>query len=91
MGGVRLYRGQYHPLVRPALLASLFGYHWVACRSPSTLVATGTCRTSHSGSLQRELGTVRDGGLYDLYIGVMALEFAPALFERLGWRCRYSV
>ena len=39
-------RGQYHPLVRPALLASLFGTHWVVCRSLSTWVATGTCRTS---------------------------------------------
>ena len=39
-------RGQYHPLVRPALLASLFVTHWVACRSLSTWLATGTCRTS---------------------------------------------
>lgn len=39
-------RGQYHPLVRPALLASLFGYSLGACRSLSTWVATGTCRTS---------------------------------------------
>ncbi len=77
--------------MRPALLASLFGYSLVVCRSLSTWVATGTCRTSTSGSLQRELGTVRDGGLYDHLIGVMALEFAPALFERLGWKVRYSV
>lgn len=59
-------RGQYHPLVRPALLASLFGY------SPGGLVdhyRRGSLLEPavllHSGSLQRELGTVRDGGLYD--------------------------
>ncbi len=91
MGGIVFNRGQYHPLVRPALLASLLVTHWVACRSLSTWVATGTCVLLHSGSLQRELGTVRDGGLMTIYIGVMALEFAPALFERRAGRCRYSV
>ncbi len=38
-------KGRYHPLVRPALLASLFGYSSVDCRLPSTLGVTGTCRT----------------------------------------------
>mgnify|MGYP002602394557 CR=1 FL=1 len=38
-------RGQYHPLVRPALRVCSVT-PWVACRLPSTLVATGTCRTS---------------------------------------------
>lgn len=39
-------RGQYHPLVRPALLASLLVTRWAACQSLSTSVVTGTCRTS---------------------------------------------
>jgi Ni/Fe-hydrogenase subunit HybB-like protein len=39
-------RGEYHPLVRPALLASLFGYSLGGCPLLSMSAVTGTCRIS---------------------------------------------
>ncbi|MDU3049423.1 MAG: Ni/Fe-hydrogenase cytochrome b subunit [Escherichia coli] len=64
-------RGQYHPLVRPALLAGRYWnlpYFYIPghFNVNSVLFETAVCMT--------------------IYIGVMALEFAPALFERLGWK-----
>ncbi len=80
-------RGRYHPLVRPALLASLLVTHWVALSITINIrSATGTCRTSTFGSLQRESVLFETAVCMTIYIGVMALEFAPALFERLGWK-----
>jgi hypothetical protein len=49
-------RGEYHPLVRPALLASLFGYTLAAAGSYSTWAAGGTCGTcSGPGSIQSRI------------------------------------
>lgn len=39
-------RGQYHPLVRPHCWQACLVTRWAACRSLSTSVVTGTCRTS---------------------------------------------
>ncbi len=64
--------------------------HWAACRSLSTWVATGTCRTSTSGSLQRD-GTVQDGGLYDhLYRRDGTWSLLRHCLNVWGGRCRYS-
>ena len=39
-------RGQYHPLCVRRCWRACLVTHWGACRSLSTWVATGTCRTS---------------------------------------------
>ncbi|MDO8933219.1 MAG: Ni/Fe-hydrogenase cytochrome b subunit [Rhodocyclaceae bacterium] len=78
-------RGEYHPLVRPALLASLFGY---------TLAGVGvifdlgrwwnfwhifTPGYANPSSVMFEVAVC-----ISLYIVVMWLEFSPAFFEQLG-------
>ena len=63
--GLHLQPGQYHPLIRPALLASLFGYTLAGIgASSSTSVAGGTSGTSSGLVLEPELGDVRGGGLH---------------------------
>ncbi len=78
-------KGDYHPLVRPALLASLFGY---------TLAGVGvifdlgrywnfwhilTPGYASPNSVMFEVAAC-----ISLYIVVMWLEFSPALFEKFG-------
>ena len=82
-----LNKGEYHPLVRPALLASLLGYtlasvslffdigrYWNGWRIFSPWDANIT-------STIFELGTCMTA-----YIGVMFIEFSPALMERFGMK-----
>lgn len=80
-------RGEYHPLVRPALLASLFGY---------TLAGVGVIfdlgrwwnfwhifwpAYSNPNSVMFEVAVC-----ISCYIVVMWLEFSPAFFEQLGMK-----
>lgn len=78
-------RGEYHPLVRPALLASLFGY---------TLAGAGVMfdlgrwwnvwnmfwpTSINPNSVMFEVAVC-----ISLYIVVMWIEFSPVVFEKLG-------
>ena len=81
-------RGQYHPLVRPALLASLFGY---SLGGLSITIDVGRYWNlpyfyipGHFNVNSVLFETAVCMG--DRPIGVMALEFAPAPFCRLGWK-----
>jgi Ni/Fe-hydrogenase subunit HybB-like protein len=80
-----LNKGEYHPMVRPALVASLFGY---------TLAGVGVLFDlgrywnfwhifwpgySNPDSVMFEVATC-----ISLYIVVMWIEFAPAAFEKWG-------
>lgn len=79
-------RGQYHPLVRPALLASLFGY---SLGGLSITIDVGRYWNLPyfyiPGHFNVNSVLFETAVCMTIYIGVMALEFAPALFERLGW------
>ena len=83
--GPHLQQGQYHPLIRPALLASLFGY---------TLAGVGVIfdlgrwwnfwhifwpSYSNPNSVMFEVAVC-----ISAYIVVMWLEFSPAFFEKWG-------
>ncbi len=78
-------RGQYHPLVRPALLASLFGY---SLGGLSITIDVGRYWNLPyfyiPGHFNVNSVLFETAVCMTIYIGVMALEFAPALFERLG-------
>ncbi len=74
---------------RRLLAALVCGYSLGGLSSLSTSVVPEHHRTSTFGSLQRELGTVETAVCMTIYMGV-ALEFAPALFERLE-KCKQSV
>lgn len=78
-------KGEYHPIIRPALVASLFGY---------TLAGVGVLFDlgryfnfwhifwpgySNPNSVMFEVATC-----ISLYIVVMWIEFAPAFFEKYG-------
>ncbi|GAC1370476.1 MAG: hypothetical protein NVSMB36_19740 [Escherichia coli] len=80
-------RGQYHPLVRPALLASLFGY---SLGGLSITIDVGRYWNLPyfyiPGHFNVNSVLFETAVCMTIYIGVMALEFAPALFERLGWK-----
>lgn len=84
MGGICLLTvGQYHLLVRQACLV----IRWVACRSLSTSVVTGTYRISiFWATLNVNAVLFETAVCMTIYIVIMALEFALALFERLGWK-----
>jgi Ni/Fe-hydrogenase subunit HybB-like protein len=78
-------KGQYHPLVRPAILASLLGY---AMGGFGAFFDMGRFWQFYEifmpsnwnfNSVMLEVGLC-----VALYIIVLALEFAPALLERLG-------
>ena len=81
-----LNRGQYHPLVRPALLTALFGYmqaglsvmfdlgrYWNFWR----LFVPGY---AHLDSVLFEVAVC-----VTAYTGVLFIEFTPVVFERFGW------
>lgn len=80
-------RGEYHPLVRPALLASLFGY---SLGGLSITIDVGRYWNLPYFFLPGHFNTAsvlfETAVCMTIYIGVMALEFAPVLFERLGWK-----
>ncbi|WP_413724272.1 Ni/Fe-hydrogenase cytochrome b subunit [Sodalis sp. RH16] len=79
-------RGEYHPLVRPALLASLFGY---ALGGLSITIDLGRYWNLPYILLPGQFNTssvlFETAVCMTVYIGVMTLEFAPATLERLGW------
>ncbi|MBW7983672.1 Ni/Fe-hydrogenase cytochrome b subunit [Enterobacillus tribolii] len=80
-------RGEYHPLVRPALLASLFGY---SLGGLSITIDVGRYWNLPyfyiPGFFNTNSVLFETAVCMTIYIGVMALEFAPALMERFGWK-----
>ena len=78
-------KGEYHPLVRPALLASLFGY---------TLAGAGVIfdlgrwwnvwNMFWPGSINPNSVMFEVAVCITLYIVVMWIEFSPTVFEKLG-------
>lgn len=80
-------KGQYHPLVRPAVLASLLGY---ALGGFGAFFDMGrfwqfyeifTPSNWNFNSVMLEVGLC-----VAIYIIILAIEFAPALLERLGMK-----
>lgn len=80
-------RGEYHPLVRPALLASLFGY---TIGGVSIMMEVGRYWNVPyffiPGYFNTSSVLLETAVCMTLYIFVIALEFAPALLERMGWK-----
>ncbi|MGF1757813.1 Ni/Fe-hydrogenase cytochrome b subunit [Photobacterium sagamiensis] len=80
-------RGEYHPLVRPALLASLFGY---SLGGLSIVMDMGrwwnTPYIYLPGYFNTNSVLFETAACMTVYVLVLAAEFAPALFERLGWK-----
>ena len=80
-------KGEYHPLVRPALLASLFGY---SLAGAGVMFDLGRYWNfwhilwpgyANVNSVMFEVAAC-----ISLYIVVMWLEFSPAIFEKFGMR-----
>ncbi|WP_409310982.1 Ni/Fe-hydrogenase cytochrome b subunit [Pectobacterium sp. B1J-3] len=80
-------RGEYHPLVRPALLASLFGY---SLGGLSITIDVGRYWNLPyfyiPGFFNTSSVLFETAVCMTIYIGVMALEFAPVVCERMGWK-----
>ncbi|MGL5185873.1 MAG: Ni/Fe-hydrogenase cytochrome b subunit, partial [Plesiomonas shigelloides] len=80
-------RGEYHPLVRPALLASLFGY---ALGGLSITIDVGRYWNLPyfyiPGHFNVNSVLFETAACMTVYIGVLVLEFAPAVLERFGWK-----
>lgn len=80
-------RGEYHPLVRPALLASLFGY---SLGGLSITIDVGRYWNLPyfyiPGFFNTSSVLFETAVCMTIYIGVMALEFAPVVLERFGWK-----
>lgn len=80
-------RGEYHPLVRPALLASLFGY---SLGGLSITIDVGRYWNLPyfyiPGFFNTSSVLFETAVCMTIYIGVMVLEFAPAICERFGWQ-----
>ncbi len=77
LGGLRLQSGEYHPLVRPALLASLFGY---SLGGLSITIDVGRYWNLPYFYIPGFFNTsvlFETAVCMTIYIGVMALEFAP--------------
>ncbi len=79
-------RGEYHPLVRPALLGGLFGYTLAGF---AVLIDLGRYWQAYNlvlpwfanpNSVMLEIGLC-----VILYILVLWIEFSPAFLERFGW------
>lgn len=79
-------RGKYHDLVRPALLASLFGY---GLGGLSIAIDLGRYwNMPHffmPGYFNPHSVLFETAVCMTIYIGIMTLELLPALLERLGW------
>ena len=80
-----LNRGEYHPLVRPALLASLFGY---ALGGLSVLIDLGRYWQGYNMFLpwlsQYNSVMLETALCIAAYITVLMIEFSPVFLERLG-------
>lgn len=78
-------KGEYHPLVRPALLASLFGY---SLGGLSITIDVGRYWNLPYFYLPGYFNTssvlFETAVCMTIYIGVMALEFAPVVLEKFG-------
>jgi len=80
-------RGEYHPLVRPALLASLFGY---------TLAGAGVIfdlgRWWNVWNMYWPWSVNLNSVMFEVaicitaYVFVMWIEFSPTFMEKFGWR-----
>lgn len=85
-------KGEYHPLVRPALLASLFGY---ALGGLSIMMDIGRWWNMPyffiPGHFNPNSVLFETAVCMTIYIGVLALEFAPALLEKLGLKIPLSI
>ena len=79
-------RGRYHPLVRPALLASLFGY---TLGGIAVMFDLGRYwnfwHIMWPGLGQPNSAMFEVAVCIAIYIGVMWVEFSPAFLEKLGW------
>jgi len=80
-------KGEYHPLVRPALLASVFGY---TLGGMAVMVDLGrwwnfwhilSPSYANPNSVMFEVAVC-----IALYIHVLWFEFSPTMFERWGWK-----
>jgi Ni/Fe-hydrogenase subunit HybB-like protein len=82
-----LNRGEYHPLARAGLMTSLFGYTLGAL---AVLIDLGRYWQGHNILLPwlwNPNSVLLETALCIFaYIIVLAIEFSPALFERLGFR-----
>lgn len=78
-------RGEYHDLVRPALLASLFGY---SMGGLSIAIDLGRYWNMPNfflpGHFNPNSVLFETAVCMTIYIGIMSLELLPALLERLG-------
>ena len=79
-------RGEYHPLVRPALLASLFGY---SLAGVGVIFDLGRYwnfwHILWPGYASPNSVMFEVAACISLYILVMWLEFSPTFFEKFGW------
>lgn len=82
-----LNRGEYHPLARAGLMTSLFGYTLGAF---AVLIDLGRYWQGHNILLPWLWNTnsvlLETALCIFAYIIVLAIEFSPALFERLGFK-----
>jgi Ni/Fe-hydrogenase subunit HybB-like protein len=78
-------RGEYHPLVRPALLASLFGY---TLGGLSITLDVGRWWNLPyffmPGHVNVNSVLFETAVCMTVYIGVLAIEFSPAVLEKMG-------
>ncbi|WP_413285346.1 Ni/Fe-hydrogenase cytochrome b subunit [Vibrio sp. MA40-2] len=78
-------KGDYHPLVRPALLASLFGY---ALGGLSITIDLGRYFAIPyffvPGQFNINSVLFETAVCMTIYIGVLFIEFAPSIFEKFG-------
>jgi Ni/Fe-hydrogenase subunit HybB-like protein len=80
-----LNKGEYHPLVRPALLASLFGYTLAGLSAAIDLGRYWNFwHVFWPGYAQVNSVMLEVALCVSAYIVVMWIEFAPAIFEKFG-------
>ena len=80
-------RGEYHPMVRPALLASLFGYTLAGMSAAIDLGRYWNFwHVFWPGYAQVNSVMLEVALCVSAYILVMWIEFAPAIFEKFGFR-----
>jgi Ni/Fe-hydrogenase subunit HybB-like protein len=79
-------RGQYHPLIRPALLGGLFGY---TLAGAAVVIDLGRWWQAYNMVLpwyaQPNSVMLEVGLCVMAYVTVLWIEFSPAILERLGW------
>ncbi|GAB3547520.1 Ni/Fe-hydrogenase cytochrome b subunit [Noviherbaspirillum agri] len=80
-------RGEYHPLVRPALLASLFGYSLAGLSAAIDLGRYWNFwHVFWPGYMQFNSVMLEVALCVSAYMVVMLIEFAPVLFEKFGMK-----